>query len=645
MTNQAKNKLRSYCATLLFLCTFAIIAKGQCDQLYNWTEWTRFSGNSAEGTINLNGQSVSVEMTANYTFDSTPRIFRYNNFNGFSPNSPIPNATIPRTTWSVGTGGVTEMCFSEVVSNPVLVFASLGAPSTPVTLELSLPYEVIFDGGGMDFINDRTIYGAEGYAVLLFPGNFECVTIYSNTPEFYTNITWGLNPPLFPVTISGDSIVCDSTILTVSGGSTYLWDGGTSPNSSVNTFFETGNYFLTVTDALGCSVVTSVNVLVDNTICRDCNGVLNGTAVLDDCGLCLEPNDPNFNQSCLDCNGVINGLAEVDECGECWEPTDPNFNQSCADCSGTPNGLAVIDICGECLEPSDPNFNQSCFDCNGVMNGTAVIDECGDCLEPNDPNFNQACVDCSGVPNGLAIIDDCGECWEPTDPNFNQACADCNGTPYGPAIIDDCGACFAPSDPNFNQSCLDCNGILNGSAEFDECGVCLEPTDSSFNQSCADCNGIPNGPAIIDDCGDCFAPSDSAFNQSCADCKGIPNGLAVIDKCGECLDPNDLDFNQSCAEDIFVPNIFTPNHDGRNDRFQVFKKTAIKAKIQTFRIYSRWGELIYEANDFEFNEHANWWDGTFKNEDIQTGVYLYYFKLNYQNGKILEYMGDVTVMR
>jgi hypothetical protein len=79
----------------------------------------------------------------------------------------------------------------------------------------------------------------------------------------------------------------------------------------------------------------------------------------------------------VDCAGGLNGTAIYDQCGECLEPTDPNFNQSCADCAGTPNGVAIFDDCGECLEPTDPNFNQSCADCAGTPNGVAIFDDCG----------------------------------------------------------------------------------------------------------------------------------------------------------------------------------------------------------------------------------------------------------------------------
>lgn len=246
---------------VLFMSANLAHLTSQCNQIYNWTEWQTFTGTSATGTINNSGQMIGVTMNANYSFNSTPGIYNYGAFNGF-PGNMAPNTTVPRTTWTAGTGGETTMCFSEPVTNPVLLIASLGNGGQHVTLQFSLPYAVVFNGGGMNFINTTTIYGYEGYAVLVFPGTFTCVTIFSSTPEYYTNITWGLNPPLFPVEIAGDSIACDSVRLLASGGSSYSWSGGSTPDMASNTFFESGTYFLTVTDNNNCVVQTSVNVMV-----------------------------------------------------------------------------------------------------------------------------------------------------------------------------------------------------------------------------------------------------------------------------------------------------------------------------------------------------------------------------------------------
>ncbi len=233
-----------------------------CNQNYNWTTWQSFSGTSATGVINNAGQNVNVTMTSNFNFSSTPDVFNYPAFNSFTGN--IPNTTVPKTTWAVGQGGVTTMCFSQTVQNPVLVLSSLGGGMiVPVTLQFSLPYTVVFDGGGMQYVNSTTVIGNEGFAVFLFPGVFDCVTIYSSTPEDYTNITWGLNPPLFPVNISGNPVSCTNVTLTATGGVTYLWNGGSSPNTATNTFNSSGTYILKVTDANGCSVTTSKTVTIN----------------------------------------------------------------------------------------------------------------------------------------------------------------------------------------------------------------------------------------------------------------------------------------------------------------------------------------------------------------------------------------------
>lgn len=244
---------------LLLICAPHANLFAQCDDHYDWATWDNFAGNSATGTIVTGGQTIDVTMTANYTFDYTNNIYNYAAFNGFQGPLP-PNATVPRTTWANGPGGETTMCFSEPVNNPALLISSLGNPGLAVTLDFSHPYSVIYDGGGMTFPNDMSVIGQEGYCILIFPGNIECVTVYSSTPENYTNITWGLNPPLFEVILEGDTIACENTTITASGGDTYSWDGGQNPNSPSNTFTETGVYFLTVTDSDGCTVITSVSI-------------------------------------------------------------------------------------------------------------------------------------------------------------------------------------------------------------------------------------------------------------------------------------------------------------------------------------------------------------------------------------------------
>lgn len=166
----------------------------------------------------------------------------------------------------------------------------------------------------------------------------------------------------------------------------------------------------------------------------DCNGDLNGTAVLDDCGVC-----GGDNSSCTDCFGVVNGDAVRDNCGECG-----GDGSTCTDCAGVYGGGASLDDCGICsggqtgIEP-----NTTCIDCNGDVNGTAAIDDCNVC---------------SGGLTGIAR---------------HATCTDCEGILNGNAVVDDCGVCTGgTTGQTFNESCTDCDGVVNGTSSPDECGVC-----------------------------------------------------------------------------------------------------------------------------------------------------------------------------
>ncbi|WP_187774917.1 gliding motility-associated C-terminal domain-containing protein [Pedobacter sp. BS3] len=88
---------------------------------------------------------------------------------------------------------------------------------------------------------------------------------------------------------------------------------------------------------------------------------------------------------------------------------------------------------------------------------------------------------------------------------------------------------------------------------------------------------------------------------------------------------------------IFVPNTFTPNNDGKNDILYVYGNTIAK---QRFRIYNQWGQLIYESLS-----QADGWDGTFKGQVQPTGVYVYYVEVTFKDGTSGLKKGTVTLIR
>ena len=96
-----------------------------------------------------------------------------------------------------------------------------------------------------------------------------------------------------------------------------------------------------------------------------------------------------------------------------------------------------------------------------------------------------------------------------------------------------------------------------------------------------------------------------------------------------------------CA--IYIPNAFSPNADGKNDDFKIYPHPLFKGVFLDFKIFGRWGELIYEIKNFEADDLR--WNGTFKGEYLDIGVYVYYLEYQLENGRIKSEKGDVTIVK
>ncbi|MCS6933919.1 MAG: PKD domain-containing protein [Chitinophagales bacterium] len=100
-----------------------------------------------------------------------------------------------------------------------------------------------------------------------------------------------------------------------------------------------------------------------------------------------------------------------------------------------------------------------------------------------------------------------------------------------------------------------------------------------------------------------------------------------------------------CEESvIFLPNTFTPNGDGLNDIFMIRGLAAVK--INYFRIYDRWGKLVFEAVDGVPNETKWGWDGTSRSgEQLNPAVFVYTYEIECINGDTVSGKGNVTLIR
>ena len=93
-----------------------------------------------------------------------------------------------------------------------------------------------------------------------------------------------------------------------------------------------------------------------------------------------------------------------------------------------------------------------------------------------------------------------------------------------------------------------------------------------------------------------------------------------------------------CGEPyIYVPNAFTPNNDGKNDRLYAYGDIIDELY---FAVYDRWGELMFETEDI-----SKGWDGTYMGKKLDPAVFVYYIKAICRDKETFIKRGNVTLLR
>lgn len=143
----------------------------------------------------------------------------------------------------------------------------------------------------------------------------------------------------------------------------------------------------------------------------------------------------------------------------------------------------------------------------------------------------------------------------------------------------------------------------------------------------------------------------SSNNLSCTDCT-MPEFSAAE---SEVITATPIDiFGLGCSDTTFVfdinvadgnielPNVFTPNRDGTNDFFDFIVTAGNRedVTIHAFRLYNRWGQLVYENNT-----PSTGWDGTLNGKLAPSDVYVYYLDVSYLDCFGVVFTGDVTLVR
>lgn len=689
----------------------------------NWATWSNFSGLSATGSISNGAEGlVNVRMSSNFNFGSTPQIYNHTKFASYP--ATIPNTTVPQTTWAAGAGGTTEMCFSKKVTNPVLLLASLGASSgIRSKLSFSKPYVVLFDGGGMEYHDSYSLTGTEGYAIIMFPGDFDCVTINSTTPEFYTNITWGLRPPPFQIVIN-EVKTCDAVVLTASGGVSYKWNAGDTPNAATNTFKQPGTYIVTVTDASGCKTSVSkevkflsnlANVSGEKNGCSKVTLVATGGVSYQWSGGETPNNASNtFTSSgnyyvivtdALGCSYRIDQVVTV--------KSGPNINIVDNSSACSPNSIltATGGVSYQWNGGLTPNQATNTFTasgtytvtvtnaegCSSTMSKTVIIGAGQTNIIGDDVGCNSVTLTATGGANyswdGGLTPNQATNTFT-TSGTYNVTITDANGciikrsktvtvnTNSLPTLqiaaskVSICEGDEITFKPNYSNAgdspsfkwfkngtqittseIYIAKGLINNDEIY--CDIISSNSCSlpfSSNKIKVTVHPIPqitigdivfienDGAKMLSPQvnGDVISyrwfPSTGLDNPNIKNPKANPESTTVYKltavSTGNCV--AEATIKVVVLKEIFIPNVFSPNADGKNDQWLIRNiSDYIGTKVQ---IFNRYGQQVFKSENFILP-----WDGNMNGKPLPLGSY--YYILDLANKAKTRYTGSVTILR
>ncbi len=94
----------------------------------------------------------------------------------------------------------------------------------------------------------------------------------------------------------------------------------------------------------------------------------------------------------------------------------------------------------------------------------------------------------------------------------------------------------------------------------------------------------------------------------------------------------------------FIPNVFSPNGDGINDRITIYTNENVE-RILSFQIYNRWGDRTFENYDFLPNEPEFGWDGHFRGELVDPAVFVFQAELLTVFQTRIFIKGDLSLLR
>ena len=206
----------------------------------------------------------------------------------------------------------------------------------------------------------------------------------------------------------------------------------------------------------------------------------------------------------------------------------------------------------------------------------------------------------AGGMNQLIIVDDAGCEYIEEFEIINVDPVELIVEDQDPIVIESGGSAILSIDANFVI-----DSIAWASSPDLSCTNCLNPVASPLNTT--------------------------TFNARVFDIQGcdiLANVTVIVDK----------------VQNFYIPNVFTPNEDGFNDQFYIFGNVEV-AGVKEFSIFDRWGTQVFFAENIPANNPDFGWNGEFRGEKLQPGVFVYYAIIEFIDGSEIMIEGDVTLIK
>jgi len=511
-------------------------------------------------------------------------------------------------------------------------------------------------------------------------GTFSVTVSDANNCTFTASVSVGGTPPV-ALAITPAEVSCfdgsDGSIsVLASGGNgnfTYNWSVPGVPQTANPTGLRAGQYAVTVTDSGGCTAVASTDIIQPAALIVQASGT-NLFCANDGTGTTQSQvfgGTPPYNYLWNTGAGTTN-LSSL-QAGV--------YRLSVTDANGC---LTIAETILTEPTPLEAEIDPVVVDCYGASTGAAGLEVEGG-VQPYTYIWSngETTPNLAGVPAGLyelAITDASGcrlvetvEILQPQAPlsaTFASKPASCfedqdgsiqvqttGGTPAYRYSLD--GNEFRGSSTligleagAYNIYVLDAKGCL-----FLEEGIIVEEPDPLIVDLGDDITldyGLEARlePQITGGSGALsysWYPGDTTL-LSCIDCStpsaNVPYQTSftvrVTDENG-CYDEDIITIFARKSNPVFVPTGFTPNGNSANDRLLVHGKAGVQ--VVKFSIFDRWGELLFEARDFEVNDPLIGWDGSFNGKPMNGGVYIWRLEVAFEDGNREVFTGSTTMIR